>query len=83
MVCFRNHPLRNTRNAENFYDYVNKNNSGKFLCDGCLVRKKGGSAQCINCRVDYCEDCVQKYAKLIDNIEILTCDKKIYSSIFS
>ena len=48
-----------------------------------LVKKKGGSAQCINCRVDYCEDCVQKYAKLIDNIEILTCDKKIYSSIFS
>lgn len=84
MVCFRNHPLRITENVEEYYKIagVNKKQVGKFLCDGCLTWKKGDSAMCRECRVDYCQECLEKYERIMENIEVLMCDKKNYKGFF-
>jgi hypothetical protein len=81
LVCFRQHVLRHTVNPGEFYNRIKKNNLSHFVCDGCLVKKKGSSAQCRECRVDYCDECTFKYAKIMDIIDVLFCKRKLYCGI--
>ena len=83
LICFRGHQLRIAENVEKFYEGIRgvKKTMGKFLCDGCLVKKTGGSAQCRECTVDYCSDCLGKYQRIMERGEALMCGKKKYHGI--
>ena len=81
MVCYRNHPLRENENTEEFYRSVRKEKVKDFLCDGCLNKYKGKSAQCRNCKVDYCERCIGRFGYILENIGIIKCGKKMFSGI--
>ena len=80
--CFNNHPLRDTENVEEFYKKIWPDKKHDyFLCDGCITRKQGNSSQCRMCKVDYCEECMNKLEVISENCLII-CRKKIYSGIF-
>ena len=85
LICYRGHQLRNTENVEKFYEAIRgaKKTRGKFLCDGCLEKKTGGSAQCRQCKVDYCNDCLKKYSRISERIEGLGCNKKKYDGVMA
>ncbi|OMJ72671.1 hypothetical protein SteCoe_28840 [Stentor coeruleus] len=81
--CSEGHYLRETLNAEVFYQSIRPHKKHNFfLCDGCLTKTNGRSLQCRQCKLDYCISCVEKYRNLDKNIELLFCSKKNYEGFF-
>lgn len=76
LVCTYGHPLRSTKNIHEFYKETRKKRPEKFFCDGCRVRKKGGSGHCRICRCDYCAECINRFSNIVKNITMIACGKK-------